>query len=347
MSLTLLGWLLLTPLSWLLIASSIVIAALFILPLRSGGLQRGQPEPATSDAALEGIGGQPQSRKLDAGNATGLVVLSRLRSWVGGRNVGGTAGMRIVAGAGFLLVAGIGAATSYLRVSPEAIGSGHPISSSPSHSGPNGDMLMRLEDYTRSIGGDKTASTAAPGKLLPDVNTMMERLAARLETTPADIKGWGMLGWSYLRTGRYEQAAAAYAKALELDPSSAELKRSYEEAKAKASGSDGATASPSQGEAAGKAGDGPDAGKMAKSEAMPPHERGAEIRAMVDGLANRLESSPRDVDGWTRLMRSRVVLGERDVALKVFGKALDIFKDDLIASGKITAAAIELGLKAK
>ena len=76
---------------------------------------------------------------------------------------------------------------------------------------------------------------AAAGKLLPDVNTMIEQLAARLETTPDDIEGWRMLGWSYFHTARYEQAATAYARAVELDPSSTELKLSYEEAKAKAS----------------------------------------------------------------------------------------------------------------
>jgi cytochrome c-type biogenesis protein CcmH len=68
---------------------------------------------------------------------------------------------------------------------------------------------------------------------------------------------------------------------------------------------------------------------------------------MVDGLADRLESSPRDVEGWTRLMRSRVVLGERDVATTAFRKALDVFKDDSAASAKITAAATELGLKSE
>jgi cytochrome c-type biogenesis protein CcmH len=68
---------------------------------------------------------------------------------------------------------------------------------------------------------------------------------------------------------------------------------------------------------------------------------------MVDGLADRLEKSPRDVDGWTRLMRSRVVLGEREVASTALRKALEVFKDDSAASSTITAAAIELGLKAE
>jgi cytochrome c-type biogenesis protein CcmH len=177
---------------------------------------------------------------------------------------------------------------------------------------------------------------------------MIERLAARLETTPEDIEGWRMLGWSYFHTARYEQAATAYARAAELDPNSAEIKLSYEEAKMKASESDNLeTASSLQTEAVGKGGDELGVEKITKPEAMPPREHDAAIRSMVDGLADRLESSPRDVEGWTLLMRSRVVLGEREVAATAFRKALEVFKDDSAASGKITAAAIELGLKAK
>ena len=80
---------------------------------------------------------------------------------------------------------------------------------------------------------------------------------------------------------------------------------------------------------------------------MPVREPEAAIRSMVDGLAQRLESSPRDVDGWIHLIRSRVVLGEKEVAVTAFRKALDVFADDSAASGKITAAAIDLGLKAE
>ena len=68
---------------------------------------------------------------------------------------------------------------------------------------------------------------------------------------------------------------------------------------------------------------------------------------MVDGLAGRLESSPHDVDGWARLMRSRVVLGEREVATTAFRKALEVFKGDQAATGRLNSAAIELGLKAE
>jgi cytochrome c-type biogenesis protein CcmH len=254
----------------------------------------------------------------------------------------------IAPAATILLVAAIGAAVSYVAAPPEAPGSviASPLSAAGSEE--DSEMLASLSDYTRSIGAEEPASTPADGKLLPDVNTMIERLAARLEAAPEDVKGWQLLGWSYFQMQRYDEAAAAFATALELEPSSAELKRSYEEAKAKASGSAVlGTASSVQTGAVGNGGDGSGVEKTANSEASPPHEQQAQIRSMVDRLADRLESSPQDVEGWTRLMRSRVVLGEREVAATAFHKALEVFKDDFAASSKLTAAAIELGLKSE
>jgi hypothetical protein len=288
----------LTLLGWLLILSSIAISVLLVFPLRSMGSS----------------------------------------SWGGAQNLRGTAGTLLVPAAVFLLVAGIGAVTSYVGDPPDAAGTGGTNSFSPSRFGPDGEMLARLKDYTGSVGTEKPASKPA-AKPLPDVNTMIDHLAARLEITPGDIKGWRMLGWSYFNTGRYEQAATAYAKAVQLDPNSAELKVSYEEAKAKAS----ETASSKRGEGS----DEPRAAENTKPEAVPAREHNTAIRAMVDGLAHRLESSPRDVEGWARLMRSRVVLGETEVAAIAFRKALEVFKDDSAATGRLTAAAVELGLKAE
>jgi Tetratricopeptide repeat len=314
MSLTLPGW--------LLLASAIAISALLIFPLLS--------------------------------DATRLALLSRLRlsSWVFGQDLRGTTATLIVAAAVFLLVAGIGVVASYVGGPPGATGAGQATPLSEPHAGSNSQMLASLKDYTRSIGAGQPTAAAPGGKQLPDVNTMIERLAARLETAPGDIKGWRMLGWSYFNTGRYKQAATAYARAVELDPNSTELKAAYEEAKSKASEAGHAEiASSLPGEAAGKVGDGLRAEKNTNPEAMSPHgpprEYDVAIRSMVDGLADRLKSSPRDVDGWTRLMRSRVVLGEREVAATALRNALEVFKDDAAASGKIKAAAVELGLKAE
>lgn len=295
-----------TLLGCALVISSAAISALLILTLRSGVARR--------------------------------ALLSRLPA--SGWRIGqGTAAVWIVPAVVFLLVAGIGAAVYHMRDPSEATGPRDALSSL-SRSGMDSKMLSRLTDFAGTAEPQAPASKAA-GKLLPDVSTMIERLAARLETAPDDVKGWRMLGWSYFNTGLYEQAAAAYAKAMALDPNSSELKLSYEEARAKASG---AASTPQTG-AAGNGGDGLHVAKGIRPEAIPPNGQDAAIRAMVDGLASRLESSPQDVDGWTRLMRSRVVLGEREVATTAFRKALEIFKGDQAATGRLTSAATELGLK--
>ena len=335
----------LTFLGWFFVVSSIAMLLLFLL--RSRGSRREQIDLGTSKACLEDIGARLKHGELNEAEADAarLALLSRLRSSRGGvgQNLQSTPQMLFVAAAIFLLGSGIGAAITFVWSAPEATRSGETIS----FSGPDGEMLTRLTDYARSIGTEQPSSMTAAGELLPDVNAMIERLAARLETAPQDLEGWRLLGWSYFQTARFEQAATAFGRALELDPGSAELKLSYEEAKAKAAESgDSKTAASLQTGAVDKNGDGLSAEKVTTPEAIPALGRDAAIRAMVDGLANRLESSPRDVDGWIQLMRSRIVLGEGEVAATAFRKALGVFVDDQAATGKIKAAATELGLKA-
>jgi cytochrome c-type biogenesis protein CcmH len=69
------------------------------------------------------------------------------------------------------------------------------------------------------------------------------------------------------------------------------------------------------------------------------------IRNMVDGLAARLEKQPRDFEGWSRLIRSRTVLGEMDKAKTALAKAREIFADTPEALGAISATAREVGLE--
>jgi cytochrome c-type biogenesis protein CcmH len=65
---------------------------------------------------------------------------------------------------------------------------------------------------------------------------------------------------------------------------------------------------------------------------------------MVDGLAKRLENSPRDADGWIQLIRSRRVLGDMDAAKAALEKALSVFNDSAPDQTRISAAALELGV---
>jgi cytochrome c-type biogenesis protein CcmH len=270
---------------------------------------------------------------------------------------------------------------------------------------------------------------------LPSVEEMTQRLAARLMQNPQDTEGWRTLGWSYLNIGRFQKAAEAYARAIELDPDIAELRgdriealvaaadgivtpdaktgiddtlkldpknvqarfflglakeQEGDEASALAEwtdllkdtnsdepwavdlknriselrrnmGVDGRArpAQPQPMTAGGIRGitraqggsqipreveKGPSPEDVRAAEAMPPADRSLMIREMVDGLANRLEQSPRDADGWIKLIRSRIVLGESKLAKQALARGLNVFADDAGERDRIAAAAQQLGL---
>jgi cytochrome c-type biogenesis protein CcmH len=83
----------------------------------------------------------------------------------------------------------------------------------------------------------------------------------------------------------------------------------------------------------------------AGGESPVPADNAAMIRSMVENLASRLEQSPNDVDGWVKLMRSRVVLGEQELARQALERALRASGDDAQAREKVMAAAGQLGIR--
>lgn len=65
---------------------------------------------------------------------------------------------------------------------------------------------------------------------------MISRLAERLEKNPDDGEGFRMLGWSYVMTGKPDQAIAPYKQALRLLPGNALVLSGYGEALVGAAG---------------------------------------------------------------------------------------------------------------
>lgn len=95
--------------------------------------------------------------------------------------------------------------------------------------------LASLQSYANTLDGAQQSNAGAapdaPPAALPEVNTMIAKLVARLEKQPDDVKGWKMLGWSYLNTGKPLDAAGAYERALKLDPRDDEIAKGLEEAR--------------------------------------------------------------------------------------------------------------------
>lgn len=89
---------------------------------------------------------------------------------------------------------------------------------------------------------------------------------------------------------------------------------------------------------------GPTSADIRNAAGLPADQQSAMIRGMVDGLARRLETSPRDEDGWIKLIRSYTVLGEAEAAKRALQTALQAFDDTQPEHSRILFAARELGI---
>ena len=157
-----------------------------------------------------------------------------------------------------------------------------------------------------------SASDVAAAKDLPDeqrndmVRGMVERLADRLTREGGDVDGWMMLLRSYMVMGERDKAAAAAGdarRALAAEPAKLaqveELAKSYSLTSVQP-----AVAAPK----------GPTAADVAAAGELSEGQRSDMIRGMVDRLAERLSREGSDVEGWLRLLRSYIVMGDRDKA---------------------------------
>ncbi len=77
---------------------------------------------------------------------------------------------------------------------------------------------------------------------------------------------------------------------------------------------------------------------------MTPEQRQAFIEKMVDGLASRLKTNGKDLEGWMQLVRSYVVLGRSQDATAALAEARSNFAGDDKALAQLAALAQVLGI---
>jgi cytochrome c-type biogenesis protein CcmH len=90
---------------------------------------------------------------------------------------------------------------------------------------------------------------------------------------------------------------------------------------------------------------GPRAEDVAAAGNMTPEQRNTMIRCMVDQLATRLHQDGSDVDGWLRLLRAYMVLGERDKAKAAAGEARGALAHEPDKLHRLDDAIKELGVE--
>jgi cytochrome c-type biogenesis protein CcmH len=143
----------------------------------------------------------------------------------------------------------------------------------------------------------------AGGVVTADAKAAFERA---LTHDSNSFKARFFLGLAAEQDGRRAEAAAMWRNLLAASPPDAPWLALLRESLARVD-SDAASAP-------GPSGPGPSAEDIAAAGQLSPDQRSEMVRGMVERLAARLAREGGDVEGWLRLLRAYMVLGDRDKA---------------------------------
>ncbi|MGQ0662306.1 MAG: c-type cytochrome biogenesis protein CcmI [Pseudomonadota bacterium] len=169
---------------------------------------------------------------------------------------------------------------------------------------------------------------AASGVVTPEARAAFERA---LVAEPGDPRARFYIGLARAQEGASREAIQMWTDLVAVSPEDAPwlaLTRQQIHHTAAAARIDPATIRPSAAALAPKAAPaaprGPGAAEIEAASRLPPAERAAMIRDMVERLARRLESEPGDLEGWRRLGRSWRALGEAEKSRAAYGRAAEL-----------------------
>jgi cytochrome c-type biogenesis protein CcmH len=167
------------------------------------------------------------------------------------------------------------------------------------------------------------------------IQNMVARLADRVKTSGSDPEGWIMLTRSYVALGEMEKAVSTIQDARTALANSVPDLKLFNEALRRFKIDE--------------------IGNMASAALMPSPVKSISpaqandqpdemIRAMVTRLADRLKKDGSDFEGWLQLLRSYVVLGEREKAMSAANDARQAIGNDVEKRRRLDDFARSLGL---
>jgi cytochrome c-type biogenesis protein CcmH/NrfG len=157
---------------------------------------------------------------------------------------------------------------------------------------------------------------------------LVEQLELRLSDERAeDPNGWLLYARSLMNLGRFEEAITAYDKVVLLTGGNPDALDERARAQAFIEQRSGEVP-PSPPIIDARPQRGPTDADVRDAQSMSDGDRQVMIQGMVDGLAARLEDSPNDASGWARLIRARMVLGQRDEAAANVAAMRRIFENE-------------------
>jgi cytochrome c-type biogenesis protein CcmH len=184
----------------------------------------------------------------------------------------------------------------------------------------NSDSAERRADLGEAIAG------AAGGVITADAKAEFERAIA---LNADEVKASYFLGVAAEQDGHAAEAASIWRAMLARAPTDAPWRPLVQAALARVGGS---TAPVLSDEA------------VAAAKDMNETDRGAMIRGMVERLAGRLKQNGDDVEGWLRLVRAYMVMGDRDKAKSALTDARQAVANDAERLRQLNEGLKNLGL---
>jgi cytochrome c-type biogenesis protein CcmH len=169
-------------------------------------------------------------------------------------------------------------------------------------------------------------AAAAGGVVTAEAKTEFERARA---LNADEAKASYFLGLAAEQDGRNADAASIWRTMLEKAPPDAPWRPLVEAALTRV----GAPGAPSLPDSA-----------VAAAKDMSESDRGAMIRGMVERLATRLKQNGDDVEGWLRLVRAYIVMGDRDKAKSALSDARQAVANDAERLRQLNEGLKNLGL---
>jgi cytochrome c-type biogenesis protein CcmH len=184
----------------------------------------------------------------------------------------------------------------------------------------NGDSAEGRADLGEAL------AAAAGGVVTSEAKAEFERAIA-LNTD--EVKARYFLGLAAEQDGRTAEAASIWRAMLANAPSDAPWRPLVQAALARVGGSTAPV---------------PSDDAVAAAKDMNETDRGAMIRGMVERLASRLKQNGDDVEGWLRLVRAYMVMGDRDKAKSALTDARQAVANDAERLRQLNEGLKNLGL---
>jgi cytochrome c-type biogenesis protein CcmH len=166
-------------------------------------------------------------------------------------------------------------------------------------------LRLNGDSAERQAGLGEALVFAANGVVTAEAKAAFERAVA---LDGNQVQARYFLGLAAEQDGNRAQAAATWRALVEAAPPGAPWIDFVRDALARVEGASAAAS------AGGGASAGPSDEQIAASSQMSPEQRKRMIEGMVERLSERLHRDGSDVEGWLRLVRSYMVLGEADKA---------------------------------